>query len=71
MISFITVSVKLTEAMPIILQELLKEILLESLTTILLPCTSVQGIYIIAHMFSFDNSTRSHEVLLSKRFTNR
>lgn len=38
------------------LQEVLSEILLESLTTMLLPCTLVQGNYIIAHLFDFRNS---------------
>jgi hypothetical protein len=38
------------------LREVLSEILLEGLTTMLLPCTLVQGNYIIAHLFDFRNS---------------
>ena len=37
-------------------QECLIGISLEGLTTILLPCTSVQGNYIIAHLFDCRNS---------------
>ena len=65
MMFFITVAVESTAVMPIMLQELLKEILLEGLTTMLLPCTSVQGICIITHLFSFCNSTLVDRVLIS------
>ena len=53
MMFFITVPVESTAVMSTMLQELLKEILLEGLTTMLLPCTSVQGKYIIAQLFGF------------------
>ena len=64
MIFFITVAVESTAAMSIMLQELLKEILLEGLTTMLLPCTSAQGICIIAQLFEKVNSTPSERVLI-------
>lgn len=64
MMFFITVTVKSTAVTSIMLQELLKEILLEILTTMLLPCTSVQGICIIAHLFAFCNSTLSGRALI-------
>ena len=38
------------------LREVLSEILLDGLTTMLLPCTLVQGNYIIAHLFDSRNS---------------
>lgn len=69
MMFFTTVAVESTEVMSTMLQELLKEILLEGLTTMLLPCTSVQGICIVAHLFAFCNSTLSHRVLIPERFT--
>ena len=59
MMFFITMSVESTDVMSIMLQDLLKEILLEGLTTMLLPCTFVQGIFIIAQLFAFCNSTLS------------
>lgn len=65
MMFFITVAVEATAVMSIMLQELLKEILLEGLTTMLLPCTSVQGICIITHLFSFCNSTLVDGVLIA------
>ena len=65
MMFFITVAVEATVVMSIMLQELLKEILLEGLTTMLLPCTSVQGICIITHLFSFCNSTLVDGVLIA------
>lgn len=64
MMFFITVAVESTAAMSIMLQELLKEILLEGLTTMLLPCTSVQGICIVAQLFEIVNSTRLIRVLI-------
>ena len=64
MMFFITVTVESTEVMSIMLQELLKGILLECLTTMLLPCTSAQGIHIIAHLFVFCNSTLFDRVLI-------
>ena len=50
MMFFVTMPVESTGVIQIMLQELLKEILLESLTTMLLPCTFVQGNYIIAQI---------------------
>ena len=67
MIFFITVAVESTAVMSIMLQELLKEILLEGLTTMLLPCTSVQGVCIIAQLFEKVNSTLCCRVLKSAR----
>lgn len=64
MIFFITVAVESTAVMSTMLQELLKEILLEVLTTMLLPCTSAQGICIIAHLFTFGNGTPPERVLI-------
>lgn len=69
MMFFTTLAVESTEVMSTMLQELLKEILLEVLTTMLLPCTSVQGTCILAHLFAFCNSTLSHRVLIPERFT--
>jgi len=43
MMIFTTVAVESTAAKSIMLQKLLERILLEGLTTMLLPCTSVQG----------------------------
>ena len=57
MMIFITVAVESTAAKSIMLQELLERILLEGLTTMLLPCTSVQGNYIIAQTLVLCNST--------------
>ena len=57
MMFFITVAVESTAVMSIMLQELLERILLEGLTTMLLPCTSVQGNYIIAQTCVLRNST--------------
>lgn len=57
MMFFANMPVESTAVIPTMLQELLKEILLDSLTTMLLPCTSVQGFCIIAHLFGFCNST--------------
>lgn len=57
MMFFVNMPVESTAVIPTMLQELLKEILLDSLTTMLLPCTSVQGLCIIAHLFGFCNST--------------
>ena len=71
MMFFITMSVESTAVIPIMLQELLREILLEGLTTMLLPCTFAQGFCIIAHLFIFCNSTLARRVLISKRFTVR
>jgi hypothetical protein len=51
MMFFITVAVESTAAMSTMLQELLKELVLEVLTTMLLPCTSVQGTLIITQLF--------------------
>ncbi len=45
------------------LQENLKEFLRKVLTTMLLPCTYVQGTIIIAHLFAKCNSTREERVL--------
>ena len=70
MMFFITVAVESTAVRSIMLQELLKEILLEGLTTMLLPCTSVQGICIIAQLFETVNSTLYCRVLKSREFTN-
>ena len=64
MMFFITVAVESTAVMPIMLQELLKEILLEGLTTMLLPCTSAQGICIIAQLFEKVNSALVWRVLI-------
>ena len=69
MMFFTTVAVESTDVMSTMLQELLKEILLEGLTTMLLPCTSVQGACIVAHLFAFYNSTLSSRVLIPERFT--
>ncbi len=66
---FTTVAVESTAAVSTMLQEILKEILLEGLTTMLLPCTSVQGKYSIAHAFAFCNSTLGPRVLKCERFT--
>lgn len=63
MIFFITMAIESMAVRSIMLQKLLQEILLEGLTTMLLPCTFVQGIYIIAHLFSFVNSTHIKRVL--------
>lgn len=71
MIFYMTVAVESTAAMSTMLQEILKEILLEGLTTMLLPCASAQGICIIAHLFSFCNSTLAQGVLKIKKFTDR
>ena len=54
---FTTVAVESTAAESIMLQEILERILLEGLTTMLLPCTSVQGNYIIAQTCVLRNST--------------
>ena len=59
MMIFITVAVESTAAESIMLQEILARILLEGLTTMLLPCTSVQGNYIIAQTCVLRNSTLS------------
>ena len=64
MIFIITVAVESTAVMSIMLQELLKEILLEGLTTMLLPCTSAQGICIIVQLFEKVNSTLYCRVLI-------
>ena len=69
MMFFANMPVESTAVIPTMLQELLKEILLDSLTTMLLPCTSVQGFCIIAHLFVFCNSTPWQGVLNSRRFT--
>lgn len=71
MIFFITVAVESTAVMSTMLQEILKEILLEGLTTMLLPCASAQGICIIAHLFHFCNSTLAWRVLKITKFTDR
>ena len=70
MILIITVAVESTATESIMLQKLLEEILLEALTTMLLPCTDVQGSCILAQMFGFCNSTLERRVLNMKRFTN-
>ena len=69
MMFFITVAVESTAVMSTMLQEVLKEVLLEGLTTMLLPCTSVQGNYIIAQTLVLCNSTLGLRVLKSVRFT--
>ena len=69
MMFFVTMPVESTGVIQIMLQELLKEILLESLTTMLLPCTSVQGFCIIAQHPHFSNSTLTRRVLISTKFT--
>ena len=61
---FTTVAVESTAAESIMLQEILERILLEGLTTMLLPCTSVQGTSIIAHLFENVNSTQLMIVLI-------
>ena len=71
MMFFITVAVESTAVMSTMLQEVLKEVLLEGLTTMLLPCTSVQGKYIIAQLFEFRNSTPSQRVPNAEGFTFR
>ena len=63
MMFFITVAVESTAAMSTMLQKLLIEIVLEVLTTMLLPCTSVQGILIITQLFEKVNSTLVTRVL--------
>ena len=67
MMFFITVAVESTAAMSTMLQELLKEIVLEVLTTMLLPCTSVQGTLIITQLFEKVNSTLDCGVLKSAK----
>ena len=71
MIFFITVAVESTAVMSIMLQELLKEILLEVLTTMLLPCTSAQGICIIAQLFEKVNSALIRRVLIITKIYNQ
>ena len=61
---FTTVAVESTAAESIMLQEILERILLEGLTTMLLPCTSAQGICIIAQLFEKVNSTPLERVLI-------
>lgn len=68
MMIFITVAVESTAAESIMLQEILERILLEGLTTMLLPCTSVQGDYIIAQICVICNSTLGRRVLKIARF---
>ena len=68
MMLFITVAVESTATMSTMLQEILKEILLKVLTTMLLPCTSVQGIYNVAQLFANVNSTLHNRVLLFVKF---
>ena len=69
MMFFANMPVESTAVITTMLQELLKEILLDSLTTMILPCTSVQGFCIIAHLFGFCNSTPWQGVLNVRRFT--
>jgi hypothetical protein len=69
MMFFVIVTSKWSAVTSTMLQELLKEILLDGLTTMLLPCAFAQGTSIIAHMFEFVNSTLDLRVLISQIFT--
>lgn len=61
-----TVTVKSTATMTAMLQEILTGIILEGLTTMLFPCTSAQGKYIIARHPDLCNSTLEERVLISR-----
>ncbi len=64
MMFFITVAIESTAVMSTMLHEILSGILLDVLTTMLLPGTFVPGNVIITHLFEFCNSTLVQRVLL-------
>lgn len=70
MMMFTTIAVEPTAAMTIMLQEILTRILMEVLTTMLLPCTSVQGKRIISYRAFVCNSTLLQRVLKMQKLTN-